>query len=131
MLSTRSATPGIQSTSSPPPLRSPMYSPVPLFRSRYGAHLSKEQVAELVAPHPDTLELVQSWLVHHGFPSSSFAMTHGGNTLTLTEVSIPQANELLDASYQLYRHVKTNETVVRTICYSLPAALHDHVWTVA
>ncbi|KAH9013722.1 peptidase S8/S53 domain-containing protein [Lactarius hengduanensis] len=30
--------------------------------TRYGAHLSKEQAAELVRPHPDTLELVTSWL---------------------------------------------------------------------
>jgi tripeptidyl-peptidase-1 len=41
------------------------------------------------------------------------------------------ANELLGASYQLYRHVKMNETIVRTISYALPAALHGHVSTVA
>jgi hypothetical protein len=29
-------------------------------------HLSKEQVAELVAPHPETLELVNSWVEYHG-----------------------------------------------------------------
>ncbi|KAF8262578.1 subtilisin-like protein [Lactarius quietus] len=98
---------------------------------RYGAHLTKEQVAELAAPHPHTLELVRTWLIHHDVPFSSFSMTHGGNTLTLPDVSIIQANKLLGASYQLYRHVKTNETVVRTIGYALPAVLHKHVWTVA
>ncbi|KAF8261716.1 Pro-kumamolisin, activation domain-containing protein [Lactarius quietus] len=40
---------------------------------KYGSHLSKEQVAELVAPHPDTLALVQSWLKHHGVPPSSIS----------------------------------------------------------
>ncbi|KAI0284762.1 subtilisin-like protein [Russula brevipes] len=84
---------------------------------RYGAHLSKEQVAELVAPHPDTLQLVGSWLAHHGIPSSSISTTH--------------ANTLLGASYQLYCHLETNETILRTIGYSLPAALHDRVQTVA
>ncbi|SRR6266702_3837197 len=34
-------------------------------------HLSKEEVAKLVAPHPDTLELVNSWLEHNGVTSSS------------------------------------------------------------
>ncbi|KAF8262581.1 peptidase S8/S53 domain-containing protein [Lactarius quietus] len=98
---------------------------------RYGAHLTKEQVAELAAPHPHTLELVRSWLIHQGIPLASFSMTHGGNTLTLTNVSIIQANKLLGASYQLYKHVKTNETIVRTIGYALPAVLlHNHVWTV-
>ncbi|KAH8995566.1 peptidase S8/S53 domain-containing protein [Lactarius hatsudake] len=41
----------------------------------YGAHLSKEQVAELVKPHPDTLELVTPWLAHHGMRPSSISMT--------------------------------------------------------
>ncbi|KAF8264387.1 subtilisin-like protein [Lactarius quietus] len=96
---------------------------------KYGAHLTREQVAELAAPHQHTLELVRSWLIHHGVPFSTFSMTHG-NTLTLTNVSIIQANKLLGASYQLYKHVKTNMTTVRTIGYALPAVLHNHVWTV-
>ncbi|KAH9062403.1 peptidase S8/S53 domain-containing protein [Lactarius vividus] len=66
--------------------------------------LMPEQVAELVSPPPGTLKLVNSWLEYHGVPSSP--------------------NALLGASYQLYRHVETNETVVRTIGYALPAALH-------
>ncbi|KAH8982958.1 subtilisin-like protein [Lactarius akahatsu] len=98
---------------------------------RYGAYLSDEQVAELVAPRPGTFELVNSWLEYHGVSSSSVSMTHGGTTLTLNGVSVTQANALLGASYQLYRHVKTNETIVRTIGYALPAALHGLVQTVA
>ncbi|KAH9062405.1 subtilisin-like protein [Lactarius vividus] len=97
---------------------------------RYGKYLSKEQVAELVSPPSGTLKLVNSWLEYHGVPSSSVSMTHGGTTLTLSGVSIIQANALLGASYQLYRHVETNETVVRTVGYALPAALHGLVQTV-
>ncbi|KAH9161763.1 subtilisin-like protein [Lactarius sanguifluus] len=98
---------------------------------KYGAHLSREQVGELVAPGPDTLELVHSWLGHHSVPSESVSVTHSGSSLTLTGVPISQANDLLGASYQLYRHVETNETMIRTIGYSLPATLHAHVQTVA
>ncbi|KAH8983892.1 subtilisin-like protein [Lactarius hatsudake] len=97
---------------------------------RYGAHLTKEQVADLVAPRPATLELVNSWLEHHNISSSSVSMTYGGNTLALKGVSVTQANTLLGASYQLYRHVKSNETIIRTVGYALPAALHWHVLTV-
>ncbi|KAH9041189.1 subtilisin-like protein [Lactarius hengduanensis] len=96
----------------------------------YGVYLSKEQVAKLVSPPPGTLELVNSWLEYHGVPSSSVSMTHGGTTLTISGVSIIQANALLGASYQLYRHVETNETVIRTVGYALPAALHGLVQTV-
>ncbi|KAH9023117.1 subtilisin-like protein [Lactarius hengduanensis] len=98
---------------------------------RYRAHLTKEQVADLVAPRPETLELVNSWLEHHGIPSSSVSMTHGGSTLKLKGVSVTQANTLLGASYQVYRHVERGETIVRTVGYSLPRALHWHVLTVA
>ncbi|KAF8269622.1 subtilisin-like protein [Lactarius quietus] len=94
---------------------------------RYGAYLSKEQVAELVAPHPDTLDLVGSWLKHYGVPSSSISMTLGGNWLAVINVPVSQANEMLGASYQLYQHVETNDTVIRTISYSLPDSLHEHI----
>ncbi|KAH9040843.1 subtilisin-like protein [Lactarius hengduanensis] len=99
-------------------------------RHVYSATPSLTHVAELVSPPPATLELVNSWLEYHGVPSSSVSMTHGGTTLTLSGVSIIQANALLGASYQLYRHVETNETVVRTVGYALPAALHGLVQTV-
>ena len=49
----------------------------------------------------------------------------------LKAVSVTQANALLDASYQLYRHVESSETIVRTVGYALPAALHEHVLTMA
>ncbi|KAH9054087.1 subtilisin-like protein [Lactarius vividus] len=98
---------------------------------RYRAYLTKGQVVELVAPRPETLELVNSWLEHHGISSSSTSMTHRGNTLTLKGISVTQANTLLSASYKLYRHVERGETIVRTVGYSLPVALHGHVLTVA
>jgi tripeptidyl-peptidase-1 len=104
---------------------------VHMSRYRYGAHLSKEQVAELVAPHPDTLGLVGSWLAHHEVPSSSVSITHGGGWLTIKKVPLAKANILLGASYQNYHHTETNESVIRTVGYSLPAALHEHVQTVA
>ncbi|KAH9031563.1 hypothetical protein EDB84DRAFT_1492372 [Lactarius hengduanensis] len=80
---------------------------------KYGSHLSKAQVAALVAPHPDALALVHSWLEHHGVPPASVSATHGGGWLTL------------------YRHAVTHETVLRTLGYALPAALLAHVQTVA
>ena len=104
----------------------------PFLLCRYGAHLSKEEAAELVAPHPNTLALVHSWLAHYGVQSTSISTTHGGNWLTLTGVPISRANELLGASYQLYQHAGTNDTaILRTVGYALPTVLHTHVQTVA
>ncbi|KAH8979565.1 hypothetical protein EDB92DRAFT_1954899 [Lactarius akahatsu] len=47
-------------------------------------HLSEERAAEMVASHPDTFELANSWLKQqHGVPSSMISMTHGGSWLTV------------------------------------------------
>ncbi|KAH8994273.1 subtilisin-like protein [Lactarius akahatsu] len=96
---------------------------------RYRSHLSKEQVADLVAPHADTLELINSWLEHLGVPPSSVSRTLG-SWLTLTGVPVSKANDILGASYRLYNHVETNHTVLRTISYSIPEALHEHIHTI-
>ncbi|KAH8986378.1 subtilisin-like protein [Lactarius akahatsu] len=98
---------------------------------KYGAYLSKEQVARLVAPHSHTLKLVESWLGHHGVAPSNVSTSHGGNWLTVTGVPVSKANDLLGASYLLYRYAGTNETILRTDSYALPAVLHVHVQTVA
>ena len=107
------------------------YARVRLLRFRYGAYLSKEQVAEHVRPHPESLALINAWLVHHGIRSSSISPTHGGGWLTVSDVLVSQANQLLGATYQLYRNVNTNETIIRTVGYRLPTALHAHIQTVA
>jgi tripeptidyl-peptidase-1 len=98
---------------------------------RYGAHLSAEQVAELVRPHPDTLGLISAWLKFHGIQSSSISTSHGGGWLTVTDVLVSKANQLLGASYQVYRNTKTNDMIVRTVGYALPAVLHTHIQAVA
>ncbi|KAH9000441.1 hypothetical protein EDB92DRAFT_2100531 [Lactarius akahatsu] len=47
------------------------------------------KVADLVAPRPETLELMNSCLEHHGISTSSVSMTHGGNTLMLNRARDP------------------------------------------
>ena len=103
---------------------------MPLLRFRYRAFLSKEQVDELVRPSSETVELVSAWLAHNGIPSSSISRTHRGTWLTVSNLHVTQASQLLGASYQLYRNMKTNETRIRTVGYSLPEVLHRHVQTV-
>ena len=42
-----------------------------------------------------------------------------------------QVNQLLGASYQLFQNLKTNDTIIRTVGYALPAVLHARIRTVA
>ena len=80
-------------------------------------------------PHLDTLELVHSWLSHHGLPSSSISMTHGGSWLKLTGVPMLQANQLLGVSHQVYWGVGViNSMILHTVGYGLPTVLNAHCY---
>ncbi|KAH9018944.1 subtilisin-like protein [Lactarius pseudohatsudake] len=67
---------------------------------KHGKHLSREDVAELVAPPSDVLELANAWLDHYGVHPSTIS-------------------------------TNTAATVLRTLSYGLPAALVEHVQSVA
>ena len=98
---------------------------------RYGNHLSKEEVDELIAPSPTTVKSLEAWLAYHNIdPISSLSRTDAGDWVTVT-VSVGKVEEMLDTNYLVYKHVDTGETIVRTTGYSLPRALHEHVSVVA
>jgi len=98
---------------------------------RYGNHLSKEEVDELIAPSSTTVESLEAWLAYHDIdPISSLSRTDAGDWMTIT-VPIGKVEKMLDAKYRVYEHVDTGETIVRTMSYSLPSDLHDHVSVVA
>jgi tripeptidyl-peptidase-1 len=50
---------------------------------RYGAHLSKEQVEALVAPHQDSVDLVDEWLRSHGIEENDFVRSPAKDWVTL------------------------------------------------
>ena len=76
------------------------------------------------------LDLVGAWLAHYGIPSSSISTTHGRAGLTVRDVLVSQADQLLGASYQLYRNTNTNGTIIRTLGYSVPVVLHTLIQAV-
>ena len=50
--------------------------------ARYGAHLSKAEVEELVAPHADSLEAINAWLESFGLTEENLERSPSSNTLT-------------------------------------------------
>ncbi|KAI0695326.1 subtilisin-like protein [Cerioporus squamosus] len=97
---------------------------------RYGQHLSKEDVAALIAPHPDSVDLVEAWLLAHGLDTTSTNRSPAGDFVTI-RVSVAQAEKMLGTQYQVFRHGKSDDYVIRTMNYSLPSVLHEHVAVVA
>ncbi|KAI0716525.1 family S53 protease [Earliella scabrosa] len=90
----------------------------------YGSYLTKEEVAELVAPKPDSLEAVADWL-----RNNQIEWTARPSLEHLIDVHVPirHANAIIGADYAMYLHERTNTTMLRTLSYSLPKHLHEHI----
>lgn len=84
--------------------------------ARYGAHLSKAEIDTLIAPHAETVELVEDWLALHGVDAKDCHRSPAGDWLKIT-VSVAQAEKMLGTEYNVYTHEVTGEQVVRTMSY--------------
>ncbi|KAF8802988.1 subtilisin-like protein [Phlegmacium glaucopus] len=93
---------------------------------RYGQHLSKTQVEALVAPHDESVELVNKWLGTFGINEDGLVRSPAKDWVTVT-VPVSLAEKMLDTTYHVWRHAESGEYLVRTTSYSLPSNLHDHI----
>jgi len=94
--------------------------------SRYGQHLSFEEVNELVKPSEETLDLVHEWLFANGV--SLFDYSPAKDWINIY-VDVESAERLLDTEYSVYEH-EDGSTLVRTPEWSLPLHLHDRIDTI-
>ncbi|POV96887.1 hypothetical protein PSHT_14895 [Puccinia striiformis] len=92
----------------------------------YGQHLTFEDIKHLSAPSNTTLAAINQWLSSLGFENSSMDWSHGKDWVTLNDVPLQKAEEMLDTTYSYYQH-DDGEMLVRTEQYSLPAEIHSHV----
>ena len=112
--------------------------------ANYGKHLSKTevrsllpvipgcstdaertfQVQQLVAPSQESVDAVNAWLTENDIAATSISAA--GDWLAF-EVPVSKANELFDADFSIYTHDSTGMEAVRTLAYSIPAELQDHL----
>lgn len=93
---------------------------------RYGQHLSKEEVEELIAPHHESLDLVNEWITGFGMTEEDLIRSPAKDWITL-KVPVSLAEKMLDTKYHVWQHKSSGDYLVRTTSYSLPSNLHDHV----
>ncbi|EPS96632.1 hypothetical protein FOMPIDRAFT_1025327 [Fomitopsis schrenkii] len=91
---------------------------------KYGQHLSRDEVAALVAPTSDTMASVTAWLKKHRLSATN--ASPAGDWLSVN-VTVGQANSLLRANYSLFKHENSGSETIRTLEYSLPADIQAHV----
>ena len=109
----------------------------------YGQHLTKEEVRVVllllmldfsltchpkveafVAPAADTVKLVNDWLSENEISAST--ISPAGDWLRFS-ITAEKASSLLDAEFATFKHEASGETSIRTMEYSIPADLTDHV----
>lgn len=62
---------------------------------RYGAYLSKEETEALMAPHPETLDVVSEWLSSHGIEEEHVYRSSAQDWVTI-RVPVAVAEEMLN-----------------------------------
>ncbi|CAK5270748.1 unnamed protein product [Mycena citricolor] len=90
----------------------------------YGQWLSKEEVDSFSTPTAETTAAVSEWLSSNGL--SSTLVSPSGDWISVS-VPVSKANELLGADYRVFTHTASGTESIRTLEYSIPAALKDHV----
>ncbi|TDL29664.1 tripeptidyl peptidase A [Rickenella mellea] len=93
---------------------------------RYGMHLSKEEVEELVAPSEESINVVDKWLASHGLTQHDVSRSPAKDWV-IVKVPVGVAGEMLGTSFGLWTHKASGQTAVRTLKYSLPVDVHGHV----
>ncbi|KAJ4286678.1 hypothetical protein N0V90_012930 [Kalmusia sp. IMI 367209] len=90
---------------------------------RYGAHLSADEVDDLVRPTKKTCDLVEEWLRENGVGDVSYNTAKDWITVHLP---LDFVERLLDTEYHNYKH-EDGHVVARTTRWSLPRHLHAHI----
>jgi hypothetical protein len=133
MCSMRSVTPTIQSTSLSHCFSVCVYSYIHVPYAMLQIWCALVQGASCRACRSSSGHTRTSWFLACTPRGSIFCgLDHAWRELVDNLQSVPDQSKCPPwCIIPLFRHTEMNETVIRTIGYSLPAALHDHVQTVA
>lgn len=83
---------------------------------------------KLVQPANETIDQVMQWLADNDIHEEHVRYTNAKDWVTV-EMSVNDIENLLDTKYSTFRHNDGTE-VVRTLEWSLPLHLHDHIDTI-
>ncbi|RKU41086.1 hypothetical protein DL546_004244 [Coniochaeta pulveracea] len=88
----------------------------------YGLHMSKEELRSYTAPAARSVSEVSSWLAEFGIQQQDV-----DNDWITISTTVQAANELLDAKFAWYEYEEDGGPKLRTLSYSVPDDVADHV----
>ncbi|KAF2221899.1 tripeptidyl-peptidase-like protein [Elsinoe ampelina] len=94
------------------------------FHHRYGQHLKREELKELLRPYPHASDAVLEWLQTSGI--SSEYIVDDGEWINFY-ANVTMAEQLLDTTFKVYRSDYKQLDKIRALQYSVPSKLHGYV----
>jgi tripeptidyl-peptidase I len=82
------------------------------------------QVEVFVAPSSDTMTAVNEFLSANSLKASP--VSPAGDIVSFS-VPVAQANKIFNADFSVFTHQASGEKAIRTLSYSVPAALKNHI----
>ena len=93
---------------------------------KYGHHWSAKEIAEAFAPSNETVDAVRAWLSSAGIGTDRVKQSQSLSFLEF-DATVDEAEELLDAQYNVYQHADTAQPHVACEEYSIPSHLTEHI----
>ncbi|WPH01630.1 subtilisin-like protein [Acrodontium crateriforme] len=92
---------------------------------RYGQYLTREELKEMLRPLPEATAAVMDWLFDAGVEPD--AINDKGECINV-DIPMITAERLLATKFNVYSNkYQDSETIVRTLEYSIPEHLHQHI----
>ena len=94
---------------------------------RYGKHMKRDEVADLLRPDPSVLDMVLTWLSTEGVSEETLYIR--GNWIAF-QATVSQVERLLRTQFFYYHSVTSQRSLVRTLEYSVPCEILPHVLSI-
>ncbi|MBW0483839.1 hypothetical protein O181_023554 [Austropuccinia psidii MF-1] len=97
--------------------------------SSYGSHWTPDRIRDHFAPAAESVEKVSQWLRNHtsNFPRKRQITLSKGRNWVNIQLTLKEAEELLDTRYHMYLHEHTGRTHIACEEYKLPVDLFEHI----
>ncbi|KAM3086466.1 hypothetical protein ACMFMF_000415 [Clarireedia jacksonii] len=92
----------------------------------FGNHWSAKKVAETFAPSTESVNAVIQWLGEAGITSERAKQSQGLNWIQ-ANVTVAEAESLLNTKYYAYTHSESGQTHVACEDYSVPESIREHI----
>lgn len=86
--------------------------------------MKRDELKSFLRPSPEVSDALVSWLDTEKVPLEK--VKDDGDWISFT-VPVGQAEEMLSTKFYNYRHSKTGVNIIRTLQYSVPKSIRDHV----